>query len=320
MFNFFKKKQSQIGIVGIDFQSAGICFVVIKPGADRKYQLCQYKWVACNDQAAEHRAVREFLSAYKPNDYGCVALIQHKQYKLLKANKPNLPADEIPAAMQWSIRDDVDFPVDDIVIDTFDFPKENRQQEEKLYVVAANLPPLKYKIDLLHSVNAKILAIDIPELAIRNILSLYKESDTGVAFLNLMYDESTIIIVRRSVLYLARTIPIGLGKLKRATLNATPGDTSMSQDLTQLADSLLLEIQRTLDYYESTFSHPTIRMLLLAPVITTLPNISAYIEEQLGLTTKTLDLNTFLESAQPLPLDQQAIYVMAVGAALRDTF
>ena len=113
----------------------------------------------------------------------------------------------------------------------------------------------------------------------------------------------------KALLHLARGIDIGLEQLRIAT-----GDLRQ-----QLLDRLVLEVQRSLDYFDRQFSYLTLSKLMLAP----LPEdaeLQTYFSENLYVTVEELQLQDALDISGVPELASSAAQgdrFMAIGAALR---
>ena len=92
----------------------------------------------------------------------------------------------------------------------------------------------------------------------------------------------------------------------------------MSPDQQRSLDAIVLEVQRSLDYYESHFAKPAINSLVIAPLPYEVPGLIKYLAGALGLQVRMLDLNAVLDMKQPMSEEQQAEVFFAIGAALRE--
>lgn len=185
------------------------------------------------------------------------------------------------------------------------------------YAVSARRGTIREQASLLGSARLKISAIDIPELALRNLTSLLPEDERGLAFLSLGRTQGTLIITRGKNLYLTRHINIGSDQLMELA-NAPEGDglVDLSSRFNDLLDSVVLEVQRSLDFYESNFSLPPISSLVVAPMEAGLPQLIPYLKSYLGVSVRALDLAEILE-CPGMDSIKQARCLQAIGASLR---
>lgn len=229
--------------------------------------------------------------------------------QLLLVELPNVPAEEIKAAVRWQIKDLLDFPVDEAVIELFDMPeKSNSGKALMAYAIATRRSTLQQHIDRIHEAGLKLDAIDIPELCVRNITALLPQDADGVALLHFREDRGILTITRQGLLYVTRHIDIGLRALNAASEGAHSSDDRLS--------AVVLEVQRSLDYYESHYDRRPITELVLDP-LGSLGRLPELLHEQLGLAVSPLDLSKYFELQVDIPTEQQSACLFAIGAALR---
>jgi len=82
-------------------------------------------------------------------------------------------------------------------------------------------------------------------------------------------------------------------------------------------DEVILEIQRSLDYYVSHFNQRQVKKIVLGPLAQKFPGTSEYVKEMLGIETEILDFNHYLNMSNPLSIELQVHCFEAIGLALR---
>ena len=100
-----------------------------------------------------------------------------------------------------------------------------------------------------------LTAIDIPEVAQRNISALHESEGRGAALLYFNDDSGLLTITCRTELYFARRMEIGLKQI----LGATP------EARAELFGRVVLELQRTFDHFDRQFNYVPIAKVLLGP-------------------------------------------------------
>ncbi len=231
------------------------------------------------------------------------------RYQLLLVEVPNVPGDEVNAAVLWQIKDLLDFPADDTVIELFEMPEQFSGGDKSMaYAVATRRIGIQEHIDLLQSAGFSLDVIDIPELCTRNVATQLPQDADGVAFLHLMDTYGILTVTRQGVLYLVRRIERG-----RSALSAASTDDFAR---TELVSTIVLEIQRSLDFYESNFDRRQLSELVIAPG-SDIGGLADSLNEQLGLTVSGLDLDSLVDMPAPVSLEDQGECLLAIGAALR---
>lgn len=177
-------------------------------------------------------------------------------YNLFLVDAPPVAAEEMASAVRWKIKDLLDYPVEQAVIDVFTLPPDATPNRPtgRVYAVAAAKSRLQQLITLVNQSGLELRAIDIPELALRNITSHLEDDYNGLAFLSLEPGGGVLNIVKQGQLYLTRRINLPVSQ--NMTADADWGGQQ---------DRLVLEIQRSLDYFESQMGQQPVSRIVLAP-------------------------------------------------------
>ncbi len=184
------------------------------------------------------------------------------------------------------------------------------------FAVAAAQENIRYVVDVMQQANLAVKVIDIPELALRNVLDRSFESERGVALLSLWRDSGLVTIVRNGELCMARRINLGVQELVTAADVEDVDGVEISQAQQNILDSVVLEIQRSLDYYESSVSRQPVSAVLLAPLTDPVPGLQSYLDSYLTPDVQQLDLGSWLGNSSVVTA-QQSRCLAAIGAALR---
>jgi len=291
-------------------------------GQAPRLDLCD--WRALESATGAGEAVAALADEHEIGQMPVVTVLEPGSFNLLLVEAPEVDATELKAAVRWRIKDMLDFHIDDAVIDVFDIPgQRERGRTRMMYVVAARVSTVQERIDVLEGGGLALQVIDIPELAQRNVAALLPEDADGVALLHLDESGGLITLTHEDTLYLARSIDTGLEDLVSAQSEPVA---SSAEDLSfdgpaparqRAMDSIVLEVQRSLDYYESHFSQPPIKSLVIAPLAREVEGLVSYLAANLGVQVRMLDLNDVLVSPEPLDFALQARCLAAIGAALR---
>lgn len=246
----------------------------------------------------------------RAGDLQCATLLAPGEYQLLQVEAPNVPEDELKAAVRWSIKDMLNYHVDDATLDVLRIPVNQGAGDRKksIYVVVAPSDLIKKRTELFERAHINLRVIDIPEMAQRNIAALYEHDGRALALL--AFDESGGLLTFTSdgELYLARRIEISAGQLQDA-------NETLRQ---QYIDRLELELQRSIDHFDRQFSHLPLRRLLVSAPDNS--GIVAMLANSLDLPVERLDLNEVMDLSEmpDLANDETRVFALhALGAALR---
>jgi MSHA biogenesis protein MshI len=237
-------------------------------------------------------------------------LLRHGQYQLLQVEAPSVPEEEMRNALRWRVKDMVDFPVEQAGVDYLPVPAAGSAgRGAQLYVVAASHGILTPQIRLFQDAGVALDAIDIPELAQRNVAALFEDENRGLALLAFDEDGGRLTFTYQGELYVGRHIDVS--PMELAGADDTPGG---------LYERVLLDVQRSLDNVDRNYSGIPITRLLVSPV----PGAAGfvdYLKGNLYQPVEPLDLGQRLDlGAVPGLADpaQQSAALVAIGAALRE--
>lgn len=272
----------------------------------------------CDVQDVQNISIRNAVLAkmtksHHLDHYHCLSVMELGDYNLLLVEAPDVEPEEVRAAIRFRIKDLIDFDVNEAVVDVFDAPASKSVSRSRMvYAVVARAERVKAMIARLKDVGLHLDIIDIPELALRNIAAMLAEDVAGVALVYIGQQQGLITITRQNELYLSRTINAGYDSLPENILSIYDDD-----DCRRWLDSIVIEVQRSMDYYESHFGQPQVSALVLTPIDQQVPGMTEYLSEQLQLPARILDVQELIDTEQPVSREVQARCLLALGTALR---
>jgi len=300
MLSLFKRSQAVGSQIGVFVTAEGVAAARVSAGPGRKPRLerCVYE---PRDEQDPFGRVASRLAGRRA---ATVSVLDPSAYHLLLVEAPDVPPEELRAAVRWRIKDLIDFHVDDAVIDVFEMPRHARGGTTRMmYAVTAKAELVKQQIEQIESAGLKLDVIDIPELTLRNVATLLEAEDRGTAFLYLADRRSTLLLVRQGVLYLTRHVETGAATLADA-----------GEMRRELIAGLALETRRSLDYFESHYEQTSIPQLYVCGLESA---DQAQLGQELSITVREVDLATLFDTVEDLSPQLQRLCLPAVGAALR---
>lgn len=227
-------------------------------------------------------------------------------YRLSLASAPEVPPQELRAAMRWRVQELVDFPAAEAVYDVFaPPPQEHATQARDVFVVAARNHTVNACVKSLRDADMPPAIIDIPEMALRNLAALSPHAQRGVAILSLRAESGLIALVRGDALCLSRTLETGARQA------------ADSYGAANAFDRIVLEVQRSLDFYEAHFRFGPPAALLLLPGAAAIPELIAHLRANLNLPIEELAFAQLMDVACALPSFADDEPWLTLGAALR---
>jgi MSHA biogenesis protein MshI len=240
--------------------------------------------------------------------YRCTALLTHGKYQLIQTEAVAGAPDEAREIVRWKLKDQVDFPVESASVDLLPIPSDSRTSQ----VFAAFSPEsvIAPLAQAFQAARVPLVAIDLPELSQRNLAALFEESGRGLATLIFDDDEGLLTFTRNGELLVVRHVEIPARQLMAAD----------AERRGMLFERIALDVQRSLDNFDRSYSTIPVTQLLVAPV----PGVDGFLghlRANLTLPVVALEVSSVLDlgAVQALldPL-RQFQCLRALGAALRD--
>ena len=259
-------------------------------------------------EAEEADALSRLAAAHPLKRVRCVNLLEEGQYSVVQFEAPSGPVEERVDALRWRLKDMVDFAVDDAAVAIIDIPNDGARQAN-VFAIAAPSTVIGERMRLFREAHLALEAIDVPELALRNVAALFEEDNRGLAFVSLTDVGCMLVITFRGELILSRRIDMTSSALAKADEDRRG----------QLLERLALELQRTLDNFDRQYGYVSISRLILACAHDAGGTVAA-LAQNLYLPVVAMDLAEVVDFPD-LPdlqnLEHQAQGLLAIGAAFR---
>ncbi|MBI2733132.1 MAG: hypothetical protein HYX44_07510 [Aquabacterium sp.] len=186
---------------------------------------------------------------------GCTLLgvLGRAHYRMLATDTPDVPREDWRDAMRWHVKEQVDFPVEDAVIDVLEVPQSALRGNSA--VMSFLVPRADYTTVALAAddLGLEWAALDVPELALRNLCALAEEGEKAQALMVFGESHGMLIITLKGELLMARHIEV--------MLSAVTGDEeTRGAALSRAA----LEILRTVDTFERMHSQVNLSAMTVA--------------------------------------------------------
>jgi MSHA biogenesis protein MshI len=256
--------------------------------------------------------LKKIISEFDLRRIPVSAVINPTDYQIAQVQAPDVPRAELRAAARYSMRDAFDFPIDTATLDVFDLPEQNSHGNKKMcFAVATRGDAVESMNDVFERHFRKFDVIDIPELCQRNLAALLPQDAKGVAFLMMRDDFAQLVLTRRGMLYVTRRFDFR----DRGDLN---GDQDAEAGELPLDPQVLsLELQRSLDYYESHFDETAIGELYIAPSGARANLLAAELGAATGLRISMFNIHDLVDVSFSAEIPDGWLPCLAIGAALR---
>jgi len=272
--------------VGISLRQQSLAFCLIPDVGESK---CQ-KIVSDN---AVHG-----LSTLK-KQYGlegrCQVVLSASQYQIIQVNKPNVPESEILGALKWQIKDLVPYSPENMILDYFDGPILVGAAE-KINVVCAEFSVLKEIVDRLNKEELAVKVITTAEFAFAKLLPI--QSSPCLLVCQREEEEVLLLIVQDGRVYFHR-------RLRGYAQIAAKSEDELA---TTVIDTLSLEVQRSIDYFERQLKQAPIKSIKVIIPIASEGFLARKLAENTHIPVELLSM--------PAGFEQQREFATAVGATM----
>lgn len=299
---YFTKSKRVEGWLSVRIQRSGdaFCFAhVVRPAQHRPVvSFCD----TCSGDELEALAKERNFERYRIS-----CLMNYGEYQMLPVEAPNVPREEMKAALRWRIKDLLDCDIEESTVDVIDIPQDENlsAKDHSIIAVSARNEIIRDRMALFEKHGMPLSAIDIPELAQRNIAALFEDDGKGIAMLSFDEESGLLTFSCAGELCLARRIDVTLPQLLEG------GEEGKAP-----IDRITLELQRSIDHFERQFHYIPLTWLLLAPLPQS-GGMQDHLAANLSIPVKTADLNEVFDLPETLSLEQQSQCFLALGGALR---
>ena len=298
LFSAAQQKDSQIGV---DFLPHGVAVAQVQTGKNNPGRILRSEFVAVEGQEAQVEALKDWVQRNSLHKTPCVCLVANDDCDVYQVERPEVDDAEMSQALSWKIKDLINYDVGHAVVDSYPMPESNRKNEAQVGVVAAREAVVRNYVNSINATSMSLSALDIHELVRANLQVVQHSTEQSLALLTLTPESGLLSIYYDTDLYVSREFMIGIDQLSLAT-----------SDDESVFDALLLELQRSLDYFESYYGMGSVTNLRIFPQLKATEKMAMYLQ---NLTNFDIEFIGFGADEDNPELDQHCFH--AYCAALR---
>ena len=300
MLSWPKIRRGKKGLVGIEVRPNGLAVAVALPAASGNL-ISKLDFIEAT-AAQRSPALKDYVNTHKLEGMKCNLVLPPELYGWQQIERPPVEDSELREAVRWKVKDVLDYAIDEAVVDAFDFPTDAlRGKPPQVNVITARKRVIQELINTVNDSGLELQSIDITELALRNLVQGLQSPGKPLALMVMQEHRGLMLLIKDSEVYLTRRIEADMEGFDDADQAARVGQ------------QLALEIQRSMDYFESQLGQTPPRTIIASSVLHE-AELLTQLDETLGLEIKTLP-----EDQLGLAEDQfaSAQHWVACGAALR---
>ncbi len=303
MLKLFRATKRQNEVIGVEFGAEGVAFAHIQRLATQQPQLAHCEFLPCNADDDPADILKSRLAKLGLLRLPCHLVLPPAEYNLLLGEAPKVPAEELAEALRWRVKDLITFPVAEAIIDAFLLPEDSARGSSRMaYAVVAQRKNIEALVVRARAAQLSFDVIDIAELALRNLAEACCDTQRGVALVKLGQGGGSLQILRNGNLYLSRQFSLAY-------------NAGLLDDLP--ADALVLELQRSLDYFERQLRQSPPSHVYICGENVTEDKLTTDIKNSLPISIRLLSLQEGLQINDDIAEHNLSLCLSAVGAALR---
>lgn len=268
----------------------------------RSIGFCEDHYFTSPTPSLIEKSLSEDVEKYHLHGRSCQVILTPALYQLLLMDAPAVAEHEMAKALRWQLKGLIDYPLNDIAIDTFTVPPHGAGLARKKVFCSITLQSaLINNMTLFENCLLNVTAIGIAELALSRLVSL-EHLPSQAPSIVISFDDETcqLHVYYDGDLYLLRT-------LSMSKTIVHPGSSANQ--------NMLLEIQRSIDYCLMELKFPEPKRVFFTPSFYEASDLFIFLQAELGKEVKLLDVNSFFTSP-PIAPEVLAKTFYAIGGAL----
>jgi MSHA biogenesis protein MshI len=243
-------KESQIGV---DFLRDGIAIAQVKASGEKPRDLLRAEFIEAIGQEAQVEALRQWVRSHGLQKAPCVCLIASDDCDVYQVEKVAVEDAEMLQAMTWKIKDLISYDVANAVVDTYPMPASSITNQQQVGVVAAHETVIASYVDSIKTSTMRLQALDIHDLVPANLPAVRASAGQSLVLMSFSNDTGMLNVYHDTDLYVSREFKIGISRLE-------------------------LEIQRSLDYFESFYGMAAVTDLRIFPRVEATERLALYLQ------------------------------------------
>jgi MSHA biogenesis protein MshI len=277
MSGFFSPKKKGVQ-VGVDFMPTGVAVAVVSRSKQDAGAILHGEFLPAVGASEQTRVLQNWVDQRGMKNAECVCLIGRHDVQLFQLDKPAVEESELLAAVSWKIKDLINYDLSAAVVDTFEMPTSSKRPVQQVNAVVANENVVGGYVESIRTCGLRLTAIDVHELVVRNLVKLSVAAEQTVALLLMLSDEGLLSIFHDQDLHVTRDFKVGCAAIEAA-----------GEEAEEVYDKVLLELQRSMDYFESSYGMGAVQQMMVFPRLSSTEKMAAYLQNYVGYDLDFID-------------------------------
>jgi MSHA biogenesis protein MshI len=239
----------------------------------------------------------------------CVLVMPVSTYQLVRLEIPrDLDTAGVSELVTEQLQAKLSFDLSHVIFDFFEPPDFlNSHYSRWIYVVVTEKALIQSYTRPIVAAGFNLQAVDIPEMALRNLLALSPLYSENQGILWLDQQHSVLILTHKQMICSIEFIALGQQQLLQ--------ELNTSQ---KALNDLIWALERAICQYMQHFNLPRISQLMIAPALEELSILPRYLSAALNVPTQRLILDELLQGMNLSFSFPSANCLFTLGAALRE--
>lgn len=303
---WFGRKDPSTDRIGVVVGQQGLVAarITFPAGAARRPKLVGMAYYPSGAETDWDDGMRKLARDLSAQQLQTVVIPSAQLVSLLQLSAPPTPPSERVGALKFRAREVSQIPVEDMLLDYLDVPGTRaRGSEPPTYCAIASRTRMTRLRDAVLGAGMQIEAIDVADMALCHLLGHAAGESETLAALMLGDQGVRFVIMHQHHLSLFRS----------STLNAE----HFRDGLADHVEQLLLEVQRTIDFYESHYTTPPPKRLLVMPDWPFNQALVDALEPSLRVRPERFVLSEVIAASELADGPAPDLALLAIGGALR---
>jgi len=254
VLGWLKREKQEPGWLAVGIEADAIKIAQVVPSATGKPHAG--RWEVFPGGVKEH-ALEKIAKDKGLQHFQCTTLLGPSEYQILMVDAPNVPREELKAAIRWRIKDLLEYHVDDATVDVLEIPAEpgvGPGKARSMYAIAAPNEIVQKRVEAFEGAHLALKVIDIPEMAQRNVAAHFTQKDRTTAMVSFRDWGGLLTFTYDGELLLSRRLEVTWEQLE------------VAEHRVHYLDRVTAELQRSFEHLERQFHRFPVGELLVAPL------------------------------------------------------
>ncbi|MES2212154.1 MAG: hypothetical protein V4490_03335 [Pseudomonadota bacterium] len=249
----------------------------------------------------------------------CVLCLNPEEYEVFlipELEKDAKKKDSNPdkAKLRSTVAQLLEYTIEEASIDYIPLPKPLGDQSPMAYIVAARESLIQRKLDIVQESGLVPWAVDIPEMAMRNLYQRFRGADKNRLIVHLLPGQSKIVKVQSDTIEMMRNCDMNTAWIFQDEI--TPE--MIASGLTSLVTTIAGEIERSVNYSETMLGQAHVDEIVIVSNSHAMDQVLTELKSRSPIVINAVSIEEHLKMASAANRAHLYRAAFSIGAALRE--